>query len=186
MTPHHWKRAPADNGAADPNADVRPNRPGNTVLGSIRGLMATAAAARDDAIGELVASLGTSKDFSVFAQLAPREPRPATPATTADAGDLDTTATATIPRAGAAAANGVAMRIIPSISLAAADADDATIVVEGIEEESQMETARELGCYLFQGYLIARPLEKQMATRFIQGRATLATLEEEVPALAHG
>ncbi len=77
------------------------------------------------------ASLGTSKDFSVFAQLAPREPRPATPATTADAGDLDTTATATIPRAGAAAANGVAMRIIPSISLAAADADNATIVVDG-------------------------------------------------------
>ena len=61
MIPHHWKRAAADNGSADPNLDVRPNRSANTLLGSIRGLMASGAAARDDAIGELVAGLGGSK-----------------------------------------------------------------------------------------------------------------------------
>lgn len=65
MIPHHWNRAAADNGSADPNADLRPSRPANTVLGSIRGLMATGAAARDDAIGELVATLGANNVYSV-------------------------------------------------------------------------------------------------------------------------
>jgi hypothetical protein len=65
MIPHRWKRAAADNGLSDPNADLRPGRFANTVLGSIRGLMATGAAARDDAIGGLVATLGTSNIYSV-------------------------------------------------------------------------------------------------------------------------
>ena len=77
------------------------------------------------------ADLGGSKDFTVFAQLAPHQHRQATPATTADGTDLDTTTTATIPRAEAAAADGAATRIIPSISLASADADDATVVIDG-------------------------------------------------------
>ena len=76
------------------------------------------------------AGLGTSKDFSVFAQLAPRQPRQATPATTDGDVDLDTTATAAIPRADAAPL-GAATRIIPSISLASADADSATLVIDG-------------------------------------------------------
>ena len=76
-------------------------------------------------------SLGASKDFSVFAQLGPRPHRPATPATTEGGADLDTTSTATIPRAEAAAADGTATRIIPSISLTSADADAATLMIDG-------------------------------------------------------
>ena len=74
-------------------------------------------------------SLGTSNEFSVFAQLAPHQHRQATPATTD--GDVDTTSTATIPRAATAAADGAATRIIPSISLASADADHATLMIDG-------------------------------------------------------
>lgn len=66
MIPHHWNRAAADNGSADPNADLRPGRPANTVLGAIRGIMATGAAARDDAIGELVATLGANNVYGVL------------------------------------------------------------------------------------------------------------------------
>lgn len=60
MIPRHWKRSAADNGSADPNLDVRPNRPASTVLGAIRGLMASGAASRDDVTGGLVATLGGS------------------------------------------------------------------------------------------------------------------------------
>lgn len=77
------------------------------------------------------ADLGASKDFTVFAQLGPRQHRQATPATTADAADLDTTATATIPRAETAAVDGAATTIIPSISLASAGPEDATLVIDG-------------------------------------------------------
>ena len=65
MIPHRWRRAPADNQSADPNADLRKNRSANTVLGAIRGLMATAAASRDDNTGLLVASLGANNAYSV-------------------------------------------------------------------------------------------------------------------------
>jgi len=41
------------------------------------------------------------------------------------------------------------------------------VVAEGIEEASQMQTARELGCALFQGFLIAPPLNHEMATQLI-------------------
>ncbi|MET3485991.1 phage tail protein [Methylobacterium sp. 1973] len=66
MIPHHWRRTPADNGLSDPNADVRPGRFANTLLGAIRGLMATGAAARDDAIGELVAVLGANNAYAAY------------------------------------------------------------------------------------------------------------------------
>lgn len=66
MIPHHWRRSPADNGSADPNADVRPFRPANSILGAIRGLMASGAAARDDAIGELVAVLGANNAYAAY------------------------------------------------------------------------------------------------------------------------
>jgi predicted signal transduction protein with EAL and GGDEF domain len=57
------------------------------------------------------------------------------------------------------------------------------VVAEGIEEISQLETARELGCDLFQGFLIAQPLDIEMATRFIAqaarcGRGNPATPEQ--------
>ncbi len=53
------------------------------------------------------------------------------------------------------------------------------VVVEGIEEASQFEIARELGCDLFQGHLIAPPLDREMATEFIlnQTDRTMAALE---------
>ena len=73
-------------------------------------------------------SLGTSRDFTIFAQLVPGAHRQATPATTAGDVDLDTTATATIP---GAPGDGAATRIIPSISLAAASEDAATLIVDG-------------------------------------------------------
>jgi diguanylate cyclase (GGDEF)-like protein len=44
------------------------------------------------------------------------------------------------------------------------------VVAEGIEEENQLETARDLGCDLFQGYLIAPPLEREIATRFLSNQ----------------
>lgn len=73
-------------------------------------------------------SLGTSRDFTVFAQLAPGPHRKATPATTVGDDDLDTTATATIP---GDSGDGAATRIIPSISLASAGPDYATLMIDG-------------------------------------------------------
>ena len=66
MVPHHWKRAPADNQSSDPNADLRKDRPANTVVGAIRGLMTTAAASRDDVIGGLVAARGANNVYGVY------------------------------------------------------------------------------------------------------------------------
>ncbi|WP_345820094.1 hypothetical protein ABC766_29315 [Methylobacterium fujisawaense] len=63
--PHHWSETPANNGSSDPNADLRPGRPASTVLGAIRGLMATAALARDDNAGLLIASLGANNVYAV-------------------------------------------------------------------------------------------------------------------------
>lgn len=63
--PHHWSDTAANNGSSDPNADLRPGRSANTVLGAIRGLMATVALARDDADGTLVASLGANNVYTV-------------------------------------------------------------------------------------------------------------------------
>ena len=63
--PHHWSETAANNGSADPNADLRPGRPANTVLGAIRGLMETVALARDDDLGALVAVLGANNVYSV-------------------------------------------------------------------------------------------------------------------------
>jgi len=63
--PHHWSETAADNGSSDPNADLRPGRPANTVLGAIRGLMETVALARDDDLGGLVATLGANNRLSV-------------------------------------------------------------------------------------------------------------------------
>jgi len=53
------------------------------------------------------------------------------------------------------------------------------LVVEGIEEASQFEIARELGCDLFQGHLIAPPLDRDMATEFILNETdrTMASIE---------
>ena len=94
--------------------------------------------------GPAPGALGSGHDFSVFAQLAPRTQmaqraarnRAATPATTQDA--LDTTATASIPKAAASAppADGTApdvaeTSIIPSVTLEAASADRATIAIDG-------------------------------------------------------
>ena len=74
------------------------------------------------------AGLGTSKEFSVFAQLAPRAHREATPARTDGDVDLDTASTASIRGVDT---SGGAQAIIPSISLAVADADAATLMIEG-------------------------------------------------------
>lgn len=63
--PHHWSETAANNGSSDPNADLRPGRPANTVLGAIRGLMKTVALARDDDLGGLVATLGANNRLSV-------------------------------------------------------------------------------------------------------------------------
>ena len=74
------------------------------------------------------AGLGTSKEFSVFAQLAPRANRQATPARTGGDVDLDTTSTASIRGVDT---SGGAQDIIASISLAAADSDAATLMIDG-------------------------------------------------------
>ncbi|MEG9525073.1 MAG: hypothetical protein MIL41_04775 [Hyphomicrobiales bacterium] len=63
--PHHWSETAADNGTSDPNADLRPGRPANTVLGAIRGLMETVALARDDDMGLLVATIGANNLYTL-------------------------------------------------------------------------------------------------------------------------
>ena len=53
------------------------------------------------------------------------------------------------------------------------------VTMEGIEEQGQFEIARELGCDWFQGYLIAPPLDHEMATQFLlhqSGQPTLLKL----------
>ena len=51
-----------------------------------------------------------------------------------------------------------------------------TVVMEGIEESSQFEIAQELGCDLFQGHLLAPPLDRDMATQFILNQANRSTV----------
>ncbi len=81
-------------------------------------------------------SLGTGKDFTVFAQLAPRR---------ADGGerqvlagrakvgteDLDMTATASIPKAEVDAPDAGDGAIIPAVTLEAVGTDSATVAIEG-------------------------------------------------------
>jgi EAL domain-containing protein (putative c-di-GMP-specific phosphodiesterase class I) len=49
-------------------------------------------------------------------------------------------------------------------------------VAEGIESPAQLDTARELGCDLAQGYLLGRPLPPEAAQRLVvqSSRATPA------------
>jgi predicted signal transduction protein with EAL and GGDEF domain len=44
------------------------------------------------------------------------------------------------------------------------------VIVDGIEEVPQRDLAREMGCDLFQGFLIAPPLEREDATQFLAGQ----------------
>ena len=50
------------------------------------------------------------------------------------------------------------------------------VVFERIEESSQLDFARQVGCDLFQGFLIAPPLEPEDATQFLASRAEAALL----------
>lgn len=88
-----------------------------------------------------VASFGTQKDFTVFAQFAPRDPKgmrkaiassePTARAPSAAADDLDMTATASIPSPGASLASAGEAAVIPQVVLEKASADAATVVVAG-------------------------------------------------------
>jgi EAL domain-containing protein (putative c-di-GMP-specific phosphodiesterase class I) len=53
--------------------------------------------------------------------------------------------------------NGVAHKIVKSIAGLCADMD-LTCTAEGVETREQLESLRELGCDLIQGYLFARPM----------------------------
>jgi diguanylate cyclase (GGDEF)-like protein len=48
------------------------------------------------------------------------------------------------------------------------------VAAEGIEESLQLEAARDLGCDLFQGYLIAPPLEAVDATQVLTGNSAVS------------
>lgn len=94
-----------------------------------------------------VASLGTSKDFTVFAQFAPRNAKPRAEQVSrreptirdgssrpeADGG-LDMTETASIPKKGDGVSPASDTTFIPSVTLEAISADAATIAVEGHTE----------------------------------------------------
>ncbi len=82
------------------------------------------------------ASLGTGKDFTVFAQLAPRRAdggaRQVVPGRAKAApDDLDMTATASIPKADATSPDAGDGAIIPAVTLEAVGTDSATVAVEG-------------------------------------------------------
>jgi diguanylate cyclase (GGDEF)-like protein len=59
--------------------------------------------------------------------------------------------------------------IIRSI-LAMAAALKIKVVIEGVETEPQLQVLRDLGCRNFQGYLFAKPLASEEATRFLESR----------------
>ena len=75
--------------------------------------------------------VGTSKEFSVFAQLAPHARQKAEPARTDDDAELDTTATASI--AGQDAVKAAAPAGHRGVTLESVDRDGATLVIEGRE-----------------------------------------------------
>ena len=78
------------------------------------------------------ASLGTSHDFTVFAQLAPHAPRRAEPARTDADAELDTLATASIPAGGVPPSRLPGAGDVPaSIIVEAADRDSATLDIDG-------------------------------------------------------
>ena len=74
-----------------------------------------------------VSGLGKSRDFTVFAQFAPR-PEPSEAAGKSRLDELDLTATASIPKRNPATSERASAS---SVTLQAADADTATIVVDG-------------------------------------------------------
>ena len=112
---------------------------GDKALGLAGGGMAVAAASFGvymNVHGPAPGALGAGHDFTVFAQLAPRAARPdARPrlGSPDPDEDLDTTATASIPRrAGGPVGDAPPPRpISPSVTLEAAAADGATIAVAG-------------------------------------------------------
>ncbi len=84
-----------------------------------------------------VDSFGKSKDFTVFAQLAPKRPwaqpthgEPSKPSEES----LDMTATASIPKPSAESRRVQENAVIPSMTLEAASADRATISIDGRPE----------------------------------------------------
>ena len=97
----------------------------DAALGLVGGTLAAASAIFGVAMTLHGPVAGHSGGFTVFAQLAPRRPPiEARPVDTTDTGDLDDTTTASIPkRAPAGAAS--------TVTLQAADAESATIVVGG-------------------------------------------------------
>lgn len=84
--------------------------------------------------GPMVSAGG--KDFTVFAQLGPRRingdaSRMNADQARTDAGELDMTATASIPPRERALAAGSDAKVIPSVTLEAVGSDSATIALEG-------------------------------------------------------
>ncbi len=81
-------------------------------------------------------SLGTGKDFTVFAQLAPHradggERQVLAGRTKTGSEDLDMTATASIPKAESASPDTGDAAIIPAVTLEAVGTDSATVAIEG-------------------------------------------------------
>jgi len=62
--------------------------------------------------------------------------------------------------------NGVAHKIVKSIAGLCADTD-MTCTVEGVETREQLESLRELGCDLIQGYLFAKPMPAEAVAGYL-------------------
>ena len=45
------------------------------------------------------------------------------------------------------------------------------IIAEGVEKKGQLNTLRQIGCHLIQGYLLAEPMPPEMALDFLQSRS---------------
>ncbi|MDR3464987.1 MAG: EAL domain-containing protein [Xanthobacteraceae bacterium] len=62
--------------------------------------------------------------------------------------------------------NGAAHKIVKSIAGLCADMD-LTCTVEGVETKSQLDSLRQLGCALIQGYLFARPMPAEAVAGYL-------------------
>lgn len=65
MGVHHWSKVPEENQTSDPRGFVQANWSAKSMGPAVRGLMATAACARDDGLGTLLATVGANNVYRI-------------------------------------------------------------------------------------------------------------------------
>jgi diguanylate cyclase (GGDEF)-like protein len=81
--------------------------------------------------------------------------------------------------------NGVAHKIVKSIVGLCADMD-LTCTVEGVETKQQLDSLRELGCDLIQGYLFAKPMPAEAVAGYLADEAARLDPQSRSAAIAVG